>query len=351
MNRTGIVRDQRYLEHKTGVHHIEIPQRLETIYNMLDANGFQDNFTLIPPRYATLEELEMVHTPAYIERILDTAGEPRRYLDPDTVTSERSCEAAFLSAGGVLAAVQQVMSGAVDNAFALIRPPGHHAERDRPMGFCIFNNVALAAEFSRRRYGLRRILIVDWDVHHPNGVQHIFYDDPEVLLFSTHRAPFFPGTGTIEETGSGPGAGFTINVPLPPQRDDADFGNIYRHLLSPVARAFQPQLVLVSAGFDTHCDDPIGGMRVTERGYARICEIILDIARSTCEGKVVAVLEGGYDLAAIRRSVQAVLQTMKDGGIKDSQQNIQNEDLRCSRVQDIIESIKNVQKPFWNCFT
>lgn len=349
MYRTGIVRDQRYLDHKTGVHHIEIPQRLETIYNMLDTNGFQDAFTLIPPRFASLEELEMVHTPAYIERILDTAGEPRRYLDPDTVTSERSCETAFLAVGGVLSAVQKVMAGEVDNAFALIRPPGHHAERDRPMGFCLFNNIALAAAFARKRFGLNKILIVDWDVHHPNGVQHIFYDDPEVLLFSTHRYPFFPGTGDVHEIGIGNGTGFTVNVPVPAQRDDTDFSNLYRHLLTPIALEFQPQLILVSAGFDTHCDDPIGGMRVTERGYARICEIILAIARQTCGGKLVAVLEGGYDLAALRRSVKTVLQTLRDGTSENTQQWLEKEDNQYNRILDIINLVKKVHKPFWKC--
>ncbi len=350
MHRTGIVRDQRYLDHKTGVHHIEIPQRLDTIYNLLDTDRFQDAFTLIAPRFASLEELEMVHTPAYIERILDTAGEPRRYLDPDTLTSERSCEVAFLAAGGVLAAVEQVMTGAVDNAFALIRPPGHHAERDRPMGFCIFNNVALAAEYATNKFGLNKILIVDWDVHHPNGVQRIFYEDPKVLLFSSHRSPFFPGTGKMQEIGEGPGRGFTINVPLPAQRTNADFGNIYRHLLVPVALEFQPQLILVSAGFDTHCDDPIGGMRVTELGYARLTELILTVAQETCCGKVVAVLEGGYDLVALRRSVKEVLQTMKNGDAKATQDWKKNENTQYRRVQEIISAVKNIHKPFWSCF-
>jgi acetoin utilization deacetylase AcuC-like enzyme len=350
LQRTGIVRDPRYLEHKTGVHHIEIPQRLETIYNMLDSDGLQDELILIPPRFASLEELEMVHTPAYIERILDTAGEPRRYLDPDTVTSERSCEVAFLAAGGMLAAVQKVMAGEVDNAFALVRPPGHHAERDRPLGFCLFNNVAIAAEYARKRFGLNKILIIDWDVHHPNGVQHMFYHDPEVLLFSTHRSPFFPGSGEATEVGEGSGRGFTVNVPLPAQRDDYDYGNVYRHLLAPIALAFKPQIVLVSAGFDTHQDDPIGGMRVTERGYARITDIILDIARQTCEGRVVTVLEGGYDLAALRRSVKSVLQTMRTGHMEDNQRWIESEDAACSRMQELIDMIKEIQKPYWNCF-
>jgi acetoin utilization deacetylase AcuC-like enzyme len=317
---------------------------------MLDSNGFQDGYTLIPSRYVTLEELEMVHAPAYIERILDTAGEPRRYLDPDTVTSERSCEAAFLAAGGTLAAVDAVMEGVVDNAFALVRPPGHHAEHDHPMGFCLFNNIALAAAYSRRRYGLERILIVDWDVHHPNGVQHLFYDDPEILLFSTHRHPFFPGSGEAAEIGAAAGRGFTVNVPLPAQRDDADFGNVYRHILAPLALEFQPQLILVSAGFDTHADDPIGGMRVTDRGFSRIADIILEIARATCGGKVAAALEGGYDLAALRRSVKAVLETMRDGACPDRRRIMEKEDAQYTRMREPIEEIKRVQKSFWKCF-
>jgi acetoin utilization deacetylase AcuC-like enzyme len=292
----------------------------------------------------------MVHAPAYIERILDTAGEPRRYLDPDTVTSERSCEAAFLAAGGVLAAVENIMNGVVDNAFALIRPPGHHAERDHPMGFCIFNNVALAARYAQKKFGLHKILIIDWDVHHPNGVQHIFYEDPSVLLFSTHRFPYFPGTGDARETGEGAGKGFTINVPLPAQRTDIDFTNIYRHLLVPVALEFQPQLILISAGFDTHSDDPIGGMKVTEQGYARLTELILGAAQTVCYGRVLAVLEGGYDLVALRRSVQAVLQTMKTGATDNTRSWIEKEDDSYSRVQEHITTVKNIQKPFWNCF-
>jgi len=311
MRRTGIVRDDRYLEHKTGIHHVEVPQRLETVYNMLDSNGLVQKLTIIPPRMATLEQIEMVHAPGYIEKILNTAGEPLRYLDPDTVTSERTCEAAFLAAGGVLEAVRLVVAGELDNAFALVRPPGHHAERSRQMGFCIFNNAALAAEYARRQFGLQRILIVDWDVHHPNGTQHIFEQTPEVLLFSTHRFPFFPGTGSHDEIGLGSGAGFTINVPLSARKGDRDFAAIYRRLLVPVALEYQPQLIIVSAGFDCHRDDPIGGMAVTEHGFAGLAGQVCALAEQCCAGHAVFVLEGGYDLGAMRTSVRSVLQAMQ----------------------------------------
>jgi len=348
VRRTGIVRDNRYLEHKTGVHHIEVPRRLETIYRMLDDNGLQSRLIPVAPRFASLEEIETVHSPEYIEKILDTAGEPLRYLDPDTVTSELSCEAAFLAAGGVLEAVKGVMTGGLDTAFAFVRPPGHHAEKTRQLGFCIFNNVALAAAYARKQFGLSRILIVDWDVHHPNGTQHIFESTPEVLLFSTHRFPFFPGTGDMNETGFGDGTGFTINVPLPPQRDDGDFCLMYEKLLAPVALEYRPQLMLVSAGFDTHYDDPIGGMRVTEQGYRHLTRMLLGLADKTCGGKAVFVLEGGYDLGALRRSTKAVLEIMAAGDQRDPGQEGEGwRTQETSPVPDIIEEVKKLHEPLW----
>jgi len=213
MHSTGVVRDKRYLEHKTGVHHVEVPQRLSVVYHMLDTSELGKKLNIITPRFASLEEITMIHTVEYIEKIIDTAGCPLQYLDPDTVISERSCETAFLAAGGLLEAVKSVLDGVFDNVFALVRPPGHHAERNRQFGFCIFNNEALAVEYARRQFGLKRILIVDWDVHHPNGTQHIFETTDEVLLFSAHRFPFFPGTGNFNEIGVGEGKGFTINSP------------------------------------------------------------------------------------------------------------------------------------------
>jgi acetoin utilization deacetylase AcuC-like enzyme len=351
VRRIGIVRDSRYLEHKTGVHHIEVPRRLEAIYAMLDSNGLKDRLQHIPPRFASLEEIELVHTPDYIEKILDTAGEPLRYLDPDTVTSEKSCEAAFLAAGGVLEATSRVMTGSLDAAFALVRPPGHHAERDRQMGFCLFNNIAVAARYARRRFGLERILIVDWDVHHPNGTQHIFEKSPEVLLFSTHRFPFFPGTGDMGEVGLAEGRGFTVNVPLPAQQDDSDFAFLYRSLLAPLAREFRPQLVLVSAGFDTHYDDPIGGMRLTERGYRYLADTLLGIADAACQGKIVFVLEGGYDLGALRTSVKAVLETLLDGMPQEARAKVEQGIRDTSAAPDIVAAVRDVQEPFWKCLS
>ena len=351
MRRVGIVRDPLFLEHRTGVHHIEVPRRLETIYSMLDENGLKDRLVEIPPRYASLEEVEIVHDAGYVEKILDTAGEPLHYLDPDTVTSEQSCRAAFLAAGGVLEAVRSVTARETDTAFALIRPPGHHAERNRQMGFCLFNNAAIAAEYARRTLGFERVLIVDWDVHHPNGTQHIFEQSSRVLLFSSHRYPFFPGTGDVPEVGLGEGLGFTVNVPLPAQRDDSDLVLVYRRLLEPLARELQPQLILVSAGFDAHADDPIGGMRVSEHGFAALAQIVLGLADELCGGKSVFMLEGGYDLGALRRSTRAVLETMLDGAPEDLVQGLERGMRPASPVPDIIARVVEVQSQYWRCFS
>jgi len=347
---TGIVRDNRYLEHRTGVNHVESPQRLETLYRMLDGKRLTARPVTIPPRLASLEEIHMVHTPEYIEKILDTAGRSRLYLDPDTVTSERTCEAAFLAAGGAMEAVRSVMEGRVDNAFAFIRPPGHHAERNRQMGFCIFNNTALAAEYARRTFSLKKIMIVDWDVHHPNGTQHIFEETGDVLLFSTHRYPFFPGTGAVNETGLGTGEGFTVNVPLTPRKGDGDYVRIYQELLAPLALEFRPQLILVSAGFDPHHDDPIGGMRLTERGFAYCADRVLEIAERTCAGRVVVLLEGGYDLTAVRKSARLVLETMCSGLADSVKEGLERSAAVDADVDDIIDSVKETHKPYWRCF-
>jgi len=350
LHRTGIVRDTRFLEHKTGIHHIEVARRLETIYSMIDNNGLKEKLSLITPRFASLAEIEMVHTAPYIEKIMDTAGEPLRYLDPDTVTSEKSCQAAFLAAGGVFEAVKSVLAGKLDNAFALIRPPGHHAERNRQMGFCIFNNIALAAEYALRQFNLSRVLIVDWDVHHPNGTQHIFEASKQVLLFSTHRFPFFPGTGAIEDIGVKDAQGYTINVPLSPQRTDRDFYEIFQKLLLPVALEFQPQLVLISAGFDTHFDDPVGGMRATHNCYALLTDLLMDIADTTCGGKIVIMLEGGYDLGAMRKSTKAVLETLLGSGAETIKEKMQKSSRETSPVTDIIQQVTQTVKPYWTCF-
>ncbi len=294
MAKTGIVKHPLYLEHKTGVMHPENPYRLESIYTMLESKDFGDDLIEIPPRFATLTELLLVHDPHYIDRVLDSAEKAQIRFDPDTVTSPKTYKAAWMAAGGVMEAIRAVLAREVRNAFALIRPPGHHALRDRAMGFCIFNNLAIGARYAIRSHGLQRVMILDWDLHHGNGIQEIFYSDPKVLYISLHRHPYFPWTGSVEEVGEGEGRGFNINVPLEMGCSDPDYANIYRHLLFPIARRFKPEIILVSAGFDIHHGDPLRSMNVTEAGFGRMTQILMEMASELCEKRIVLALEGGY---------------------------------------------------------
>jgi acetoin utilization deacetylase AcuC-like enzyme len=348
MKRTGIVRDERYIEHVTDDYHPENPNRLRAIYAMLQHGDMGNQFTEIPPRPATSEELEMVHLPSYIDLIASTAGQPARRLDPDTVASPKSYEAARLAVGGVLEAIEAVLQGKIDNAFALVRPPGHHAESNRAMGFCIFNNIAVGAKYVMKIHGMERVLIIDWDVHHGNGTQNTFYEDPKVLYFSTHRYGFFyPGTGAPAEVGSGKGEGFTVNVPMSPGSGDAEYGNVFLHILRPIALSYEPQLILVSAGFDTYSRDPLGGMGMTERGYARLTNIIMDMAERTCGGKIVITLEGGYDLDGLATSVKAVLRELRGDSTIDAGECEREERNGYEGISDRVDKIRGYHGRYW----
>lgn len=348
MNRTGIVRDERYIDHITDDYHPENPNRLRSIYGMLQGGDMEGFYTEIPPRLATREELEMVHLPSYIDLIASTAGQPARRLDPDTVTSPKSYEAACLAVGGVLEAIEAVLQGKLDNAFALVRPPGHHAERNRAMGFCIFNNIAVGAKYAIQTHGLERVLIIDWDVHHGNGTQNTFYEAPEVLYFSTHRYGFFyPGTGAPAEAGTGKGEGFTVNVPMSLGCGDAEYGNIFLHVLKPIALSYKPQVILVSAGFDTYSRDPLGGMSMTEKGYARLINITMDIAQTTCGGKIIIALEGGYDLDGLATSVKAVLRELRGDSVIDIAECQRNERNGYGKIEGELGKLKGYHKRHW----
>lgn len=308
---TGLVYSDVYLAHDTGGTHPERPERLTAIVEGLEASGLLGRLVRIEPRAAALEWLATIHTPEYVDRVKRNCEQGVRYMDsPDTPISPDSYEAALLAAGGVLAAVDAVMEGKIRNAFCAVRPPGHHALRDRAMGFCLFNNVAVAARYVQKKHKLRRILIVDWDVHHGNGTQAAFYDDGSVLYFSVHRYPFYPMTGTRDERGSGEGLGLTINVPLPAGSGDRAFREAVDKSLVPAALDFDPDFVLVSAGFDAHEHDPLGGMRVTAGGFAGLAGSVRGIADRCCRGRLVSVLEGGYDRAGLADSVEAHLRIL-----------------------------------------
>lgn len=348
MNSTGIVRDERYINHITDDYHPENPDRLRSIYAMLQEDDMEGSFTDILPRLATREELEMVHLPSYVDLIASTADQPARRLDPDTVASPKSYEAALLAVGGVLESINTVLQGKADNAFALVRPPGHHAERNRAMGFCIFNNIAIGAKYAMKAHGLERTLIIDWDVHHGNGTQNAFYADRTALYFSTHRYGFFyPGTGDPAEVGAGEGEGFTINVPMSPGSGDAEYGNIFLHLLRPIALAYKPQIILVSAGFDTYSRDPLGGMAMTDGGYARLTNIIMDIARETCGGNIVIALEGGYDLTGLARSVRAVLKELQGDSIIDVAEFERDENNGYGKMEGQLGKLREYYRRYW----
>jgi acetoin utilization deacetylase AcuC-like enzyme len=304
---TLVFTDRRFLEHDPGPEHPESPERLDAILRDLRAAPLP-GVTIEAPRAATDAEIDAIHDPAYRVELAGLAGRRAR-LDPDTVVSPGSWDAAVLSAGAGVAAVEAVWQGRARNAFALVRPPGHHAERANAMGFCLLNNAAIAAAAGRRA-GAARVLIVDWDVHHGNGTQDVFASRDDVMYMSVHQFPFYPGTGAPDEVGVGAGRGTTINCALPGGQGDADYGVAFHDLFLPAASAFSPELVIVSAGFDAHARDPLGGMRVTERGYAAMTSAVSQLATEACGGKLVLLLEGGYDLPALAASVRASLEVM-----------------------------------------
>ena len=303
--KAGLVYDPIYLEHGTG-DHVENSRRLVTAMSHLRETGVEEKLTRVPARAASMEELEMIHAPEYISYVKGKAEKGGGWLDPDTVVSPKSYEAASYAVGGGLAAVEAVVKGKVDSAFALVRPPGHHAIHDRAMGFCIFNNVAIAAKFALSRFNLKRILIADFDVHHGNGTQDAFYADPAVLYFSTHQYPFYPGTGWLNETGTGKAEGTTVNFPMVAGWGDEEYLRAFNEVLVPVARRFQPQLILVSAGFDAHWADHLAMMRASITGIARITKVLKELAAELCQGRLVFTLEGGYNLRVVAFSLKAI---------------------------------------------
>jgi acetoin utilization deacetylase AcuC-like enzyme len=353
LRRTGIVKDRRYLDHGSAYMQPETPARLEAIYAMLDAPDMEGHFVEIAPRFADREEIALVHDPDHIRLVAGTAGKAHAYLDADTETTSESFETALLAVGGLFNAIDKVMTGRVDNAFALIRPPGHHARRDGSAGFCLFNNIALGAIHAMNRHRLTRILIVDWDLHHGDGTAYTFYKDRRILYFSTHEYPAYPGTGAVEEIGRGDGIGYTVNVPLRPGAGNAQYVKIYRKLLEPLAQAFKPELVLVSAGFDIYDRDPLGGMKVTSRGFAYLARILMNIADACCQGRIVLALEGGYHIDGLTASVKAVLKELRDETHVSEEDlfRIENEaEERFNPVEPLINRVINQIEPLWRAF-
>ena len=312
MDRIALLYHPTSLEHNAGPGHPESPRRLESILEAIEAEPHSlEGLVSLTPTAASEESVTTVHSREHVMavRSLSQAGRPVA-ITMDTLVSPRTFDAAMLASGSTLLAVDEVMAGNVARAFCAHRPPGHHAERDLCMGFCYFNHVAVAARHLQRRHELERVAIIDWDVHHGNGTQHSFEDDPSVFFFSVHEHPLFPWTGSAAEQGTGAGRGFTQNVPLPAGQGDSDYERVFMEELRPAIDDFRPEFILVSAGFDAHRRDPLGGMRVSERGYERMTETVVQLARDHCDGRLVSVLEGGYDHQATAAAVVVHLQTL-----------------------------------------
>ena len=297
---TGLVCDPAYRDHDTGPGHPERPARVDAVIQGLQRAGLLERCRVIAPRAASEADLLRCHSPLYLERVRqDVAAGLDQLSTGDTAIGPGSEMVARLAAGGLLAAADALMAGEVAHAFAVVRPPGHHATPSRGMGFCLYNNVAIAARYLQHVHGLERVLIVDWDVHHGNGTQEIFWSDPSVLVFGSHQCPLYPGSGEARERGGGAGDGFTVNLPVPPGTGGDDLVALWRRELPAAAAAFEPDFVLVSAGFDAHRRDPLGDLGLGDDHFAALTRLVAEVAERHCEGRLVSALEGGYDLEAL----------------------------------------------------
>ena len=306
MHRTGLGADPRVKQHDGSPDFPEQPARFSAILNRLERTGLAGDVLRLEDRVATDDELALVHSREYIALVDREIAQKRGQLSTgDTPINPHSGAAARIAAGCALSAVDAIYSGEVQNAFCVVRPPGHHAGPSRGMGFCLFNSVAIAARYAQRKHGAARVLIADWDVHHGNGTQDIFYQDGSVLFFSTHQSPWYPGTGSAAETGEGAGAGKTINCPFPGGTDGALIMNAFRERLLPAAENFRPDLVLISAGFDSRLGDPLGQFLLTDHDFEDLTALLLDIAEKHSGGRLVSVLEGGYNLEGLALAAEA----------------------------------------------
>ena len=306
----GVVWDSRFAGHLEQIFHLESAKRIEAVHSILYHPTLENRYYTVQPRAATAEELRWAHTAEHIDRIAQTAGKQLSSLDMDTQTSEKSYEVARLAVGGIFNLIDEIINGKCKRGFAFIRPPGHHAEPDKAMGFCLFNNIALGAEYLIRKHAVNRIMIIDIDTHHGNGTQAAFYDSRSVLYISLHQFPDYPGTGNLGEVGEGEGEGFTINVPLSKGLGDREYAQTLYCLLSPLAKAYLPEILLVSCGFDLYIHDRLGKMRITPEGYALVTRLLLDIADQYSDGRIAFIMEGGYSLKGIRECGLRVMQVL-----------------------------------------
>ncbi|MFH2009998.1 MAG: histone deacetylase [bacterium] len=343
----ALLYDELFLNHRDPVYsHPECPERLIAVQGALQRAGLRERTVSRSPRAATKEEITRVHDSAYFDRVQrDVPGE-EGHLDPDTFYSDGSWDAAMNAAGGAVDLTLDVLRGTdgLTAGLGLVRPPGHHAEANRAMGFCIFNNIAVAAEAARIA-GAERVAILDWDVHHGNGSQHSFYKRADVLYLSTHRYPFYPGSGSHREIGRDAGEGYTVNVPLPAGCADAEFVTAFDQVVCPVIAQFQPDLLLVSAGFDAHAHDPLGGMGVTDKGFRVLARKVRQVAEQACQGRVVGLLEGGYNVEALGRACVGLLEEWLADELQDPEEIGPSDHPAIGRLMD---EVKRVLDPHWS---
>jgi acetoin utilization deacetylase AcuC-like enzyme len=337
----GYVYDSVYLEHETG-DHPENARRLEAVISDLDWKGIRQQLKAIPARPATLDELTTVHKEWYISKVEEYCLQGGGQWNADTVMSRGSYKAALYAAGGSIAAVEAVVNKEVSCAYALVRPPGHHATSDDAMGFCIFNNVAVAANYALKKYNMERVLIIDFDVHHGNGTQDAFEHNPYVLYISTHQYPFFPGTGYLTELKQSSGAGTAINIPLPANCGDKEYRQTFEEIVIPAARRFKPELILVSAGYDGHWADEMSNMRLTLDGYYYITRVINRLAAELCGGQIVYCLEGGYNPKVLMCAINATFNMWLGENIFDDPFGLPPEDIAPVGVDHIIAEVKKL---------
>nr|MDO8079122.1 histone deacetylase [Candidatus Freyarchaeota archaeon] len=348
MAKTGIIYHPDYLEHETG-NHPENKKRLIVTMDFLKKKGVLDRpeIKIFSPEKASVDLVSLNHSMEYIEYVKYTSERGGGMLDPDTVVSARTFEVALRAVGGALLAAEKIQKSEVDNSFALVRPPGHHATYSHGHGFCIFNNIAVLSRYMIKNWGVKKILIVDFDAHHGNGTQDSFYDSPDVLYFTLQQWGIYPGSGWYQEIGEKEGKGYTVNVPLPWGTDDESYLFALRELLYPIADQYNPEFILVSAGFDSHYSDTLTSMNISSVGHGKIMETILDVAKQKCHGKVAVLLEGGYSLPALPQSIFNVISYMAGLGefLEDDQPK--SEPRTREEVKRIVDEIKKVLKPYW----
>ncbi|MEX2523397.1 MAG: histone deacetylase [Gammaproteobacteria bacterium] len=308
---TGFIYDSTYLNHDTGPGHPESPQRLLATMKHLREQEWFGKLPRFAPKCCDLALIEAIHSPGYIRRVEEACHAGKPWLDSlDVAISKDSYDVALLAAGAPIRLADEIMAGNINNGFALVRPPGHHAEKDQALGFCLFNNVAILARYLQSRHKIGNILILDWDVHHGNGTQNAFYTDPSVLYISTHQSPYYPGTGAAGETGAGAGVGTTLNFPMPAGSSDRDYETVFNEKILPKIDDYHPEFIIISAGFDAHRDDPLAQMKLSTEFYGWMTERMLDKAAVYSHERIISVLEGGYDLNALPLSIAEHLRVL-----------------------------------------